>query len=252
MLGRTNTGGGGASLNFKVVGGTTAPSNPKENTIWVNTDTEVTGYVFGSTEPETTANGMVWVATGTQSGVAFNALKKNGVMVYPVSAKQYIGGAWVKKTAKSYQGGAWVDWSKDLFNNGAVCEFSTYKENNATLTIGDVITAQSTSGTWGHRWAVSTKDKIDVTPFTKLCMDATFTYVTEESGFGVLSEAINDSTDFLNGAAALQVAKVALNTNGTRFEVDVSGISGQYHCCVWGQGDSSRSTDGTITRIWLE
>ena len=34
MIGRTNA-GGGASLNFKVVGGTAAPSNPKENTIWV-------------------------------------------------------------------------------------------------------------------------------------------------------------------------------------------------------------------------
>lgn len=44
-------GGGGAPLNFKVVGGTSAPSNPKENTIWVNTDSAITGWHFGAEEP---------------------------------------------------------------------------------------------------------------------------------------------------------------------------------------------------------
>ena len=43
--------GGGAPLNFKVVGGT-KPSNPKENTIWVNTDTAITGWHFGAEEPQ--------------------------------------------------------------------------------------------------------------------------------------------------------------------------------------------------------
>lgn len=41
----------GAPLNFKVVGGTTAPANPKENTIWVNTDTDINGYIFSGEDP---------------------------------------------------------------------------------------------------------------------------------------------------------------------------------------------------------
>jgi hypothetical protein len=53
---------------------------------------------------------MVWVFIGKSSAVAFNALKKNGIQVYPISAKQYVNGAWVDVTAKSYQNGKWVDW----------------------------------------------------------------------------------------------------------------------------------------------
>ena len=72
MLGRTNTGGGGSGgLNFTVVGGTTAPSNTKENMIWVNTSTKITSYIFSATQPTGSA-GMVWIPTGTSSTVEFN------------------------------------------------------------------------------------------------------------------------------------------------------------------------------------
>ena len=47
------SGGGssGASLNFKVVGGTTEPANPSENTIWVNTDEPITSWIFSAKNP---------------------------------------------------------------------------------------------------------------------------------------------------------------------------------------------------------
>lgn len=43
--------GGGTSLNFKIVGGTTEPSNPTENMIWVNTDTPITNWIFSADNP---------------------------------------------------------------------------------------------------------------------------------------------------------------------------------------------------------
>lgn len=116
MIGKTNV-TGGAGLNFKVVGNP-QPENPKANIIWVDTDVEITGWDFSATEPANPAEGMVWFAVGTASPVAFNALKENSVMVYPMSAKQYIGGAWVNKTAKSYQGGALVDWITYFYKDG--------------------------------------------------------------------------------------------------------------------------------------
>ena len=120
MLGRTNTGGGGSGgLNFQVIGGTTAPSNPKENMIWVNTSTKITSYIFSATQPTGSA-GMVWISTGTSSTIAFNALKKNGLQVYPISAKQYVNGAWVSVTALSYQGGEWVEWISFLYDRGEI------------------------------------------------------------------------------------------------------------------------------------
>lgn len=132
-------GGGGAGLNFKIVGNP-QPSNPAENTIWVDTDVEITSWVFSATEPENPEEGMVWITTGTASTVEFNALKKNGVMVYPISAKQYVSGEWVSKTAKSGKGGAWVDWVADtvLYNSGVfnedVAHFSSKTPDAATIT----------------------------------------------------------------------------------------------------------------------
>jgi hypothetical protein len=100
----------GVQLNFEVVGGLEQPTNPTENMIWVETDVAITSYVFSATEPEGYAPGMVWITTDTSSPVAFNALKKNGIQVYPISAKQCISGALVDKTAKIYSGAKWCEF----------------------------------------------------------------------------------------------------------------------------------------------
>ena len=116
--GTGNLGGGsGGGLNFKVVGNP-QPANPKENTIWLNTDVDITGKYFQAEQPEEMVGGEVWISTGTASRVAFNALKKSTIMVYPLSAKQYVSGAWVDVTAMSYQGGEWVDWILLLYDSG--------------------------------------------------------------------------------------------------------------------------------------
>lgn len=108
---------GGASLNFAVVGGTTQPSNPKENTIWVNTDTEITDWAFSADEP-TAAAGKVWTKVSSSSSAAFNALKKNAISVYPTAAYQYIDGAWVNKAALIFIDGEWLEWSSYLYKYG--------------------------------------------------------------------------------------------------------------------------------------
>lgn len=115
-----NASGGGAPLNFKVLGGTSQPSG-QENTIWVNTDAGITSWVFAPTAPETPAEGMVWFSTGQSSVVAFNALRKNTITVCPLAAKQYIGDKWEEREAMSYQGGEWRSWIRYLYNNGDAC-----------------------------------------------------------------------------------------------------------------------------------
>lgn len=105
----------GAELNFEVVGGTSVPASPKENTIWVNTNTAITDWVFSATQPSA-KSGRVWISTGTSSPIEFNALKKNGIQVYPISAKQYVSGAWVDRTAKTYQGDKWENWDVILYD----------------------------------------------------------------------------------------------------------------------------------------
>ena len=85
MIGRTNV--GGAGLNFKVIGNP-QPEKAMENTIWVDTDTAITGWDFSSAQPEGT-EGLVWFQTGTASPAEFNALKKNCLNVEetPVSIR---------------------------------------------------------------------------------------------------------------------------------------------------------------------
>lgn len=115
-----NMTGGGAPLNFKVVPNP-QPDTAKENTIWVDTD-RINNYYFSATQPEGMVDYDVWFPVGTSSTVEFNALKKGGIQVYPLSAKQYVGGALVSKTAKSYQNGKWVDWMLLIYNNATSFE----------------------------------------------------------------------------------------------------------------------------------
>lgn len=109
-----NASGGSNPLNFKVVGGTSQPTSARENTIWVNTDVDITSWAFAATEPVEPSEGMVWITVSNTSPVAFNALRKNELMIYPIAAKQYIGGVWVDKTAMIYQDGAWQSWITDI------------------------------------------------------------------------------------------------------------------------------------------
>lgn len=124
------------------------------------------------------ADGVVWIQTGTASSASFNALKKNGIQVYPISAKQYIGGTWVDMTAKIYQNGTWVDWINTIMlydNGGRYVEFEVSNDGgeNAFQTANTLsLSAQGV----GYGYWVS-KDKVNIGAVTKLCAD-----VARESG----------------------------------------------------------------------
>lgn len=111
-IGKTNAGSGGSGgVNFKIIGGATQPTDPKENTIWITTETEISAWIFSAAEPEEPAEGMVWISTKTSSPGEFNALKKNALYVYPGTVRQSIAGAWTKAAAYLYQAGEWVRFS---------------------------------------------------------------------------------------------------------------------------------------------
>lgn len=111
--------GTGAGLNCRVIGRDVAPSNPMENTIWINTDTPISSWMFSTTQPTNPEDNMVWIKVGTISQVEFNILKKNGIQLHPNLAFQYISGEWKVKTAKTWQGGGWVDWAWYMFKEGS-------------------------------------------------------------------------------------------------------------------------------------
>ena len=107
--------------NFEIVGNP-QPAQPRENTIWVDTDEKISDWIFSAAQPEG-QEGLLWIRTDVFSSAPFNALKKNTLTVYPLSARQYNSGTWEKVTAKSWQNGAWVEWIPEnaLYYHGDEC-----------------------------------------------------------------------------------------------------------------------------------
>jgi hypothetical protein len=223
-------------LNFEVVGGTTEPSSASENTIWVNTSTNITSYVFSVTQP-TGSNGMVWFQTDTSSTVEFDALKENNIQIYPISAKQYISGAWVDVPAKSYQGGEWVSWITDLVlldANGVHSKFSAKGTDNqyCSVSVGSnsiSLVANGLNETTYNAWGAF-DNKYDLTHYSTI----TFT-VTGASIAGAKFGA-SQSTSYANF-----VASKSFGGNGTH-TVDISELKGEYyivaHCISYGYKSS--------------
>ena len=344
-------GGGSGGLNFRVVGGTSAPNNPKENDIWVDTSNNITGWVFASENPyavtvpcensvdglyftadggqgtnsslsitayaeipvgtqkitiknsatttvtcyhvfyaadksmvsavarqngtaeynvpanasyvrlsvvdgdpfsftviTSVEEGFVWIQTSTESTTPFNALKKNGIEVYPISAKQYSGGAWIDKTVKMYIGGVWVDWwtwDGELYIRG-----DEYEDITGGWAIADV-----PPGGWNYTNAATltknadnmvavgklntlyTNNKIDVTNYNTLVVKGT---TSHWGTFGV-KPTRSSTEDGTSGSW----------TNGdTVGRLDISKVTGEHyvHFCL---GNNNNHTL-TLTEIYLE
>lgn len=231
---------GSAGVNFKIVGGTTQPTTARENTIWVNTDTAISGWAFSASAPAEPVEGMVWLQTGTYSNVEFNALRKNGIQVYPLAAKQYVDSAWVEKTAYSYQGGSWVPWTRrDILyesgnENNPVTGGWTYTSkgyaSNAniagtpTITRGDtMLTAQmpNVSGAIIHP-----ANKIDLTEYSTIVFDGIITGATQYASLcnlRVWSEFGKYSSVGYSASVTIQE-----NVDG-EVSLDVSELSGKFY-----------------------
>lgn len=240
---------GGAPLNFKVVGGTTQPSNPGENTIWVNTGTEVTGWVFAADQPESPSAGLVWIRTGLSSAIAFNALKKNAIQVYPICAKQYTSGAWTDVTAKSFQGGVWVDWATYLFRDGdQMTELTngwTFKTESGSITgsvSGNAIVF-TRNGTEGQRASAFTGKTIDVTNFSKLCADVVIESFGEATDQGLTLGLTSTNTSYNPTFVASQKESSVVSKT---IQLDISSVSGSYYVALY-----SRAAAASITGIYL-
>lgn len=261
-------GGGAAGLNFKVIGGTVQPTSASENTIWVNTSNDITGWVFSATAPANPVAGMVWFATSNSSSVAFNAVKKNGIWVYPAGCQQYISGAWVTKTAKTYQSGTWKDWVFWLYKDGVKeVEFADNALNTigtTSLTWGDTAATFTGTGgdqtTWFSVW--TTTPLIDVTAYTKLicklsslnCGNASWgsfniglvrSTQTELAVAGGIKDAVAETYDKSVDGAAKTITLDISNVTGEA--AAVMGLRFQNNTY---QGKFSASAE--VKQFWLE
>lgn len=250
--------GGGTSLNFKVVGNP-KPSSSKENTIWIDTDEEITSWVFSPTEPAV-ETGMVWIHFGISGEVSFNALKKNGIALYPTEAYQYINGSWVKKTAQIYQDGEWVDFILYLFNNGDVAKVSggwttisgksgAYSGGTPSCTVYDDRIVASTNDSIGF---LRHNNLVDLTPYTKVHFSGSAIDNSGYTGTGNCCPVImpDGATDI--GSALVKQALTAFGSF-TDLTIDVTNINQKAWIGWWFYDWNQMSANGTVTlrKVWL-
>lgn len=231
--------GGANPLNFKVVGGTIKPDSPSENTIWVNTGTPMTSYVFSATEPENPENGMIWIQIGISSAVAFNALKKNTLKVYPISAKRY-NYEWGDKEAQIYQGGEWIDWITYLYKDGdqftSVTGGWKYAGNRIAAEFqSNGITFVLSGNSGGRDCTAYSMNKVDVTGRTKLhasvknvrTVDTGYSSSDITIALTTQNEAEDPTETFVASYA------VPNGTDSKDVDLDISDISGKYYIAVY-------------------
>lgn len=237
--------GGSNPLNFKVIVNP-QPQTAKENTIWVDTD-KINNYYFSAEQPENIMEYDVWFPVGTSSSGAFSATKKNPIMIYPLSAKQYISGAWVNKAAKTWQGGSWVDWwNGELFDNGNQFNFITGgwwrnskliaydSPNTGTATVGNTLSVRSVSGNSG---ILTTKNAIDLTDFSNIRITITNAVKT-----GFIAVHSFETGDVKNYVACAWASKAG------DFSIDISALTGKYYISV--AGNSGAGLD--VSKIKFE
>ena len=264
---------GGASLNFAIIGGTVAPEAPNENDIWINTDAEITSWAFSVDEPAGPEEGMVWIATDISSPVAFNALKKNNIYVYPISAKQRISGEWVDKSAKSYQGGKWVDWVTFLYNSGDECEsltsgwgstkiantsgsISYYLDVTVTRNEKSITANLGASGNTPHSNVFKTVEAIDLTEVKTITANIEgntehmynylnfITYPVSATSLGNAGE---------NTSACLRLGNTGdYSIPPGDYSLDVSALSGRHYVGFYFYNTGgSTNLELTVNKVWM-
>ena len=237
--------GGGAGLNFKVVGGTSQPTSPSENTIWVNTDTAISDWILDYDQPITRSDGTalsggeVWLKTGSASNAAFNAVKKNGIWVYPASCNQYVNGAWVAKTVKVYQSGAWKDLDFVLFDGSLSAGQSlSYKElstsvSGFSISVNANLQIQLHAPQVSNSWVLGyLNPAVDVSPFSRLELS---TYGAGYfTGIGLVRTPVIYAGTNMSEFIASSTVPGSLQT----INIDVSSISGACYLAMKTAGSS--------------
>ena len=243
----------GVELNFEVVVNP-QPTNPKENTIWVNTDAQIPKYYFSAAQPENMAEGEVWFSVDTSSDWEFNALKKDSLQIYPISAQQKVGGALSKVSVKIYQNGEWVDLVTYLYNKGDKCteitggwEFSTCTSDTG-YTMGTyqdrtshISLTTSQTGSSG----CSTTKKIDLINVTSISVN--FTELTSGRAF----ICVSSSRYYQDGIASLTLTNTGV---ATLRPAEGGSFDGSYYVLIYNRTNGSGDYTGTATfsRVWME
>lgn len=229
--------GGGTSLNFTVVGNP-KPANPKENTIWLNTDVAIPGWTFNAADPGSGEEGSVCIKTGNSSNYPFNALKKNSLMVYPLYAEQYSTNAWNIVESEIFKDGVW---------NPLLAEVALFDGVLNTATFGDYVAQDGVqnfsiyNGDIRFYYYNSSRftKLFDVTAFNRIEM-----YIKYYNSIGVEIYLVDES------GKKNKLVRSGTEASGSTVTYDVSAYTGKYYVqLVTGQKPNDTTTYSTVSSI---
>lgn len=255
-------------LNFEVVA---YPSDvelntatPEVFTIGVVTTNPITGWYFTATQPENMVEGEVWFATGTSSDVAFNALKKNDVHVYPVKATQYVNSELKEVTAKIYQDREWRLLVNEtyLYKNGTFADAEGGLKQVGVSYDGKqpgqcVITTNESYVTIGSMVGLAAlayfPKKYDLTDFKTLYFNGSFVDSDPEySGkYSIGVWKTIPTSDARVEASAIMDGKMEEDT----YALDVSSCTGEHYVgiVIFGYGpEANPSSVVTMNQMYLK
>ena len=223
-----------SSLNFEVVGGTTRPSSPKENTIWVNTTTNITNHVFSTKAPTTYSTGTVWFELSTTGNVGIKAIDDNTdfIELHPRAVYQRVSNAWQEKTASIYQNGSWTTFMNVLYvlKNGVVDPaMGTYVDAGASPMINGTIQATG-NGEYGNNGYFSQQITLNGN-FKTLRFHISVTSLTAGSSYAPcvgVSTAVMVPGSYVDNTPKLKAYK-KLPAGKQWANIDISGLSGKYY-----------------------
>lgn len=236
-----------SDLNFKIVGGTTQPTNPTENTIWINTSLNITGWTFDNSAPDYLTTGGCWITTGAAGSIKFSSSLKNNIYIYPKVCNQWDGSKFVKKAMSIYINGSWKKPQYVLYDNGNMVDCSGEWINGSNFTKNTNNLYTGTDG-WGY-----TAEKIDLTPYSKIYAEGNFSasYGASSVSIAIFSNKPVQIPDGGWSSSQVVLQHSQSQSSGTysiQRVIDISSLSGSYYIALGHRGYAGTSW----TKIYLE
>lgn len=276
MIFNMSGGGGGASLNFKIVSYATEEAllaaTPAENTIGVITEREIASWTFSPSEPAEPVEGMLWIVTGTSGAVEFNALKKNSIPIRIISAKQYVSDEWNFIIAYIYKSNQWIQFSNESFviyesgtQNVQLATFAT-EDHGYSASASDLVnrgsvefgpsnmsmTIPGSTQSGSSCQFIGTQAPVDVSEYSKLVVELSNLYVNDRESKNHFIVTASPEKSY-PGTVAGSASQTIYSSDGVRtVEVDISAMSGNAYIVLTGvEYWSANSITAVIDKISL-
>lgn len=234
-----NLSAGSSGLDLEVVGGTTQPAQPAENTVWLNTSVEIGEVYLQGNQPANPTAGDVWINTSTK-GTTLEVMQSPYLEIEIGTVKQYNDAAWSEPDVQVYKAGEWHTSVLYLYSAGAWSEYGIF-EAGKLVTVTETsysglecVKVQLTdSGTNGYARIAS---PIDVTKYNTLSVKAKTTSTSTGSDttnqyakvVGLNSTNTPTGSGYPTTTLAAYV-KVTQGAETTVYTTDISSLSGNYY-----------------------